>query len=178
MANWTSLREANKARDIEWTGGTLHDYTWRGCELGGEVGEVITEVLHADLWDRRTSHLLPELSDVVICVDLTGMTLGLEPLPIHSAGSLGVAGLDRDALRLGHHVLLMQNAIKKLERERRGWPGSRAERVDVHNGLRYIMGRIGLYASYCKVDLKQGVMDTFNATSRKVGLTTFLTDLV
>jgi hypothetical protein len=103
--------------------------------------------------------------------------MGLPEIPIFAQGSLSVAGLDRDALKTGHQVLLLQNDLKKVERERRGWRGSRVDVEDIYRRLTNLMGKIGLYAGYCNIDLRAEVIAKFNETSRKVGLTTLLTSL-
>lgn len=173
MANYSSLREANVARNIEWTGGqSIEDYTWRGCELGGEVGEVVDLLSGTAGYDGAA--LLEELADVVICIDLAGMTLGIREIPIFSQGSIGLGGIVREAYLIARHVLLMQNDFKKLERERRGWPGSRAKMEDMELRLMFLMGRIGCIASYYRLNLAEGTARKFNATSHKVGLVTRL----
>ena len=174
MANYNTLREANIARNIEWTGNqSIEDFTWRGCELVGEVGEV-AEVLtrHTpNAWNSK-DELADELADSVICIDLTRMTLGLPEQTIFAQGSF--THVEREALRLLREVAAIANLIKKLERERRGWPGSRANLEDVDRMLQNLMGRLGLVAFYYSLDLNEATARKFNATSHKVGLVTRL----
>jgi NTP pyrophosphatase (non-canonical NTP hydrolase) len=78
------LREANIVREQEWGGGKL-DMSFRGNELAGEVGEAcnIIKKLERERLGIRGSRasvgqLAEELADVVICVDLIAMAVGLD----------------------------------------------------------------------------------------------------
>jgi hypothetical protein len=172
MANWDNLRKANVARDIEWAGG-IRDYTWRACELAGEIGEIRDAVGTHQSWDKRETHILPELADGVICIDLTAMTLGLPEVPIHSAGIIS-GSIVSFADSMGLFSLRLCNVLKKLERERRGWPGSRETKERAGIMLTGLMGNLGLMADYYHLDLRAGTAAKFNETSNKVGLTTRL----
>jgi NTP pyrophosphatase (non-canonical NTP hydrolase) len=170
-----TLREANVARSDEWTKGQgIDDFTWRGSELGGEIGEVCEIIARRDAYDRR-DELAEELADGVITIDLAGWTMGFEPIPPnYAAGSIPVGGLMMEAGHLAINTLKLLNDIKKLERERRNWAGSRVEPAEVETRLRYIAGRLGTIAGYCKIDLLTATEAKFNATSVKVGLATRL----
>lgn len=171
---FNSLREANVARDVEWTKGeSVADYTWRGCELGGEFGEIVELLVARHAFDALPA-LAEELADGVICIDLVGMTMGFEPIPIFAAGSMPVGGLRDEATRLATYALLLLNSIKKMERERRGWVGSRAEPAKVEDALHFLMGRLGTIAGYCRINLTAATEAKFNATSIKNGLVTRL----
>lgn len=178
MAIFKTLREANEARNIEWTGNqSIEDHTWRGCELGGEIGEAVEEIVtlhNGAVTSAGLFRLGSELADGVICIDLARMTLGLPPLPIVSLGTIGLRGVEHEAFLLARGVLRLQNLLKKTERERRGWPGSRADMYEVDAILQGLNGKLGLFASYYRVDLAKAVAATFNATSEKVGLVTRL----
>lgn len=102
---YTTLREANRVRQAEWTGGQEVDILWRGNELGGEVGEAL-------------------------------------------------------------------NVVKKLARERRGWPGSRATVDELAAELADVVICADLLAMTENIDLDAAVAAKFNATSEKVGLAT------
>lgn len=173
---YNTLRAANVARNIEWTAGaSIEDYTWRGCELAGEVGEVVELFDRGDsaAWNRKVE-LAEELADVVICIDLSAMTLGLPEVPIHSSGFIERAGPSIFARNVGGQVLLLLNDFKKLERERRGWPGSRSSLEYIERRLHRLMGQIGLLAAYYHIELRDFTEAKFNATSEKVGLATRL----
>lgn len=84
MNTYTSLRDANAARDKEWGCGKL-DLSFRGNELAGEVGEacnVIKKLERERLGiqgSRDTlEHLAEELADVVICADLIAIQAGVD----------------------------------------------------------------------------------------------------
>lgn len=67
------------------------------------------------------------------------------------------------------------NVIKKLERERHGWRGSRAELTDLAEELADVVICADLCAVTAGIDLAAAAVAKFNATSEKVGLTTKLT---
>lgn len=86
MTTYASLRDANVARDIEWRGDAAPlTLTFRATELAGETGEacnVIKKLERERLGipgSRDTlEHLAEELADVVICIDLIAMDLGID----------------------------------------------------------------------------------------------------
>lgn len=67
-----------------------------------------------------------------------------------------------------------QNVIKKLERERLGWRGSRASLDELAQELADVVICADLCAVTAGIDLGAAVVAKFNATSEKVGLTTKL----
>lgn len=76
---YTTLREANIARATEWQGDKV-DASFRGNELGGEVGEALNVIKKLErqrlgIKGSRDSveHLAEELADVIICTDLIAM---------------------------------------------------------------------------------------------------------
>lgn len=66
------------------------------------------------------------------------------------------------------------NVIKKLERERMGWVGSRATLTQLGEELADVIICVDLIAMDYGLDLWELVERKFNATSEKVGLTTRL----
>lgn len=83
--NYKDLREANIARNKEWAKGQTMSLSFRGNELAGEVGEAcnILKKLERERMGiagsrASMSDLVEELADVIICVDLIGMSLGLD----------------------------------------------------------------------------------------------------
>lgn len=84
--SFESLREANITRNIEWDIGTEKvSLAFRGNELAGEVGEAcnILKKLERERIGIRGSRATPEqlaeeLADVIICVDLIAMQLGID----------------------------------------------------------------------------------------------------
>lgn len=82
------LRRANIARDREMTGGAgnVFSLSFRGNELAGETGEACNILKKLDreklgiVGSRATKEqLIEELSDIIICVDLICMDLGIKP---------------------------------------------------------------------------------------------------
>ncbi len=75
-------------------------------------------------------------------------------------------------LELGGEAGEVQNVIKKLERERLGWRGSRDTIAHLAEELADVIICCDLIASHYGIDLGASVIDKFNATSEKVGLNT------
>lgn len=82
--DFPKLRTANAARSEEWTRGEVVPLTFRGNELAGEVGEAcnIIKKLERERLGYRGSRttaeaLAEELADIVICVDLIAMDMGI-----------------------------------------------------------------------------------------------------
>lgn len=124
---WTlaDLRHATIDRQAEWcANGDTPDLSFRGLELGGEVGEAAEVALQA----------------LVL------------------------------AMRVGRSC----NTVKKMERERHGWTGSRATLDDLAQELSDVIICADLVAHTAGIDLMEAVRNKFNATSKKVGLKTIL----
>src|SRR5690606_9480134 len=66
------------------------------------------------------------------------------------------------------------NIIKKLERERHGWRGSRATREQLADELADVVHTAVLCAITAGLDLEPAVVAKFNATSEKNGLAVML----
>ncbi len=67
-----------------------------------------------------------------------------------------------------------QNVIKKLERERHGWRGSRDTVEHLAEELGDVIHCAVLCAITAGIDLEPAVISKFNGTSEKNGLSTFL----
>lgn len=83
--DFDELRKANEQRHTEWANGESLPLSFRGVELAGEVGEACNEIkklARKDLGLRGgkddLSGLCEELADVLICVDLIAMDLGID----------------------------------------------------------------------------------------------------
>jgi NTP pyrophosphatase (non-canonical NTP hydrolase) len=61
------------------------------------------------------------------------------------------------------------NVVKKLERERLGYPGSRATMEDLADELADVIIYADLLAETCGIDLGRAVSEKFNKTSDKLG---------
>lgn len=82
---YTTLREANVARQREWDSGGEITPAFRGNELAGEVGEACNVIKKLErerlgiVGSRDTvDHLAQELADVIICADLIAMEYGID----------------------------------------------------------------------------------------------------
>lgn len=80
------------------------------------------------------------------------------------------AGIMFDALELGGEVGELLNVVKKLEREDRGWRGSRASEQDFADECADVLICLDKLARRRGVDLAAATVAKFNATSEKVGL--------
>lgn len=91
MLMFTSLRDANIARQREWFGhaerSENEDMLFRAVELGGEVGEalnmvkkIVRERIGAAGSRIDVEDLADELADIVICVDLLAIAAGIDNL--------------------------------------------------------------------------------------------------
>lgn len=87
VAGWTlaDLRQCNIDRQADWCPDQVPDLSFRGNELGGEVGEALNVIKklererHGWRGSRDTlEHLAEELADVVICADLAALTAGVD----------------------------------------------------------------------------------------------------
>jgi NTP pyrophosphatase (non-canonical NTP hydrolase) len=83
--NFKTLRNANATRQAEWDPSDQITLAYRGNELAGEVGEAcnVLKKLERERIGIRGSRatkeqLAEELADVVICVDLIAMQLGID----------------------------------------------------------------------------------------------------
>lgn len=74
------------------------------------------------------------------------------------------------ATELGGECGEVLNVCKKIERERRGWRGSRATIEDLADELADVVICADLLALTEGIDLNAAVVRKFNATSEKVGL--------
>jgi len=80
------------------------------------------------------------------------------------------AGIMFDALELGGEVGELLNVVKKMEREDRGWRGSRAAPDDFADECADVLICLDKLARRKGVDLADATARKFNATSDKVGL--------
>ena len=62
------------------------------------------------------------------------------------------------------------NVIKKLERERHGWAGSRDIREHLVEELADVIICADLVAMAAEIDLAAAIKDKFNTTSKKIGV--------
>ena len=79
-----------------------------------------------------------------------------------------------DLIKLSIAAGRCSNTIKKLERERHGWPGSRASVEALADELADVWISADLVALKYGIDMNEAVARKFNKTSEKVGLNTRL----
>ena len=80
------------------------------------------------------------------------------------------AGIMFDALELGGEVGELLNIVKKLDREERGWRGSRADPAGFADECADVLICLDKLARRQDVDLEAVTIAKFNGTSDKVGL--------
>lgn len=85
MTEYTTLRAANAARQLEWDADNQITAAYRGNELAGEVGEAcnVIKKLERERMGIRGSRasvaeLADELADVLICADLIALHYGID----------------------------------------------------------------------------------------------------
>lgn len=85
MTEYTTLRAANAARQLEWDADNQITAAYRGNELAGEVGEAcnVIKKLERERMGIRGSRasvaeLADELADVLICADLIALQYGID----------------------------------------------------------------------------------------------------
>lgn len=172
---FSTLREANLARQAEWdTGGNI-DLSYAGNELAGEVGELIQATV--DLLNGSDNFVAfeEEIGDVIICCDLIAMRLE-RPLETDIVFD-GHVVVDNEDLKdlliyLALEVGNVSNTIKKRERERFGMVGARGSLDDLVRNLSEIVRTVHLIGEYYGKFAGGCVASKFNLTSAKYGLAT------
>lgn len=89
IREYPTLRSANIARQKEWTRGVSVSLSYKGLEMAGEAGEACNEIKKLEretlgMPGSRSSRerVAEELADVIICVDLIALELGID---LHAA---------------------------------------------------------------------------------------------
>lgn len=187
---WHACSGCHEAEDGHETGpysSVLKCYTGSGCYECGGIGAVwragFNEV-DLSLLDQQITDQAPEeaLADLKRQLADLGARAGL------SFGVLQRACVARNvewhgddqpsllfkATDLGGEVGEALNVVKKLAREREGWPGSRATVDDLADELADVV-ICAMHVANCEgIDLGAAVVRKFNATSQKLGLNTIL----
>jgi len=83
--DFQTLRQANQQRHEEWANGAEVSLAFRGLELAGEAGEVCNELKKLERsrlgmvgGKDGLADVAEELADVLVCVDLVAMDLGID----------------------------------------------------------------------------------------------------
>lgn len=173
---FSTLREANDARQREWdTGGNI-DLSYAGNELAGEAGELIQTVVDLLNGSENYEAFREEIGDVIICCDLIALRLGrplCTMLNTHVAEAAADPALVKDLLiDLALEIGNVSNTIKKQERARFGMVGARGSIDDLMRNLFEIVEIVHAIASLFGEQAKSCVASKFNLTSTKYGLAT------
>lgn len=165
MTYYTTLREANIARQAEWDAGNAITLTYRANELAGEMGEAcnVIKKLERERLGIRGSRatllqLAEELADVVICADLTAMT-ACEDMEMNTGFPVGLSR-ETAPLYLVHKVGRLCYLIESS--------------LPVTGGCLAVERAARAVANFYGIDLDAAVVAKFNATSEKVSLATRL----
>lgn len=163
--------------------------------MNAETNDIV-ERLRTWIWDQREKHgddlvaLSPAFDLILNKID----ELAAEALALQGAGwqpglvELRAANVARQAVwcpeqvpdlsfrgnELAGEVGEACNVIKKLERERLGWKGSRDTVAHLGEELADIIICTDLVALSAGIDLASAVVGKFNSTSEKVGIPVFL----
>lgn len=175
---YTTLREANAVRELEWDSGGKLDGSFYANEMAGEVGEAI-EVAQDYLLSGinsgySRSDLADELADVVICINLLAHKFGIVPPEPDASGFETATSSEHALLDLVIYTGKACNLTKKLERERLGLAGSRATVEELAVELGAALWQTHYIAWVFAVRLDVAVAVKFNKTSEKVGLATMM----
>lgn len=161
------LRKANIARDLEWNPDQKCDLNFWGVELAGEVGEAcnIIKKLERERLGMRGSRatvqdLADELADVIICVDLLALSVGMFADPKERLTWLK----NKSLAKLGNEMAAASGMINHIVVS-----GNNAMLTSM---LCILIQRTDLIARSQKIDLELAVKTKFNATSEKYKLTT------
>lgn len=162
IETYSTLREANLARQKEWDAGNQISVDYRCNELGGEIGEAcnVIKKLERERLGIRGSRativqLAEELADGVICIDLLGMSMDQRTV---------LPGDLRDFHRstisaLGRHLLWCLGELCFS-------PG--------YGNMAEIVTCLYAIAARENIDLDRAVAEKFNKTSEANGLKTRL----
>jgi NTP pyrophosphatase (non-canonical NTP hydrolase) len=168
MTAYSTLREANLARQAEWDAGNQITRAYRADELAGEMGEAcnVIKKLERERMGIRGSHdtvahLAEELADIVICADLVAMDARSE-LQTNTGWPAGIVTGDEWGTFLAVCVGRLCNNILFEKKRYLTVPCMDVERAARGAAMHY------------GIDLDAAVQAKFNATSEKVGLATRL----
>ncbi len=189
MSIYETLRAANSTRQKEWDVSSAITLAFRGNELLGESGEAANVIKKLDrerigLAGSRatTNQLAEELADIIICTDLVAMHLEIglaaaiaverEHWPLWSDPAERELSFFGNLMgRLVGQVCAM---VDVLERQSHLPKEDRTPIVD----RPFILARLCLsveeIAQRVGLNVDHAIIDKFNATTRKVGLTTFI----
>lgn len=179
MPDYSTLREANYARHVEWMSGAVAPLplSFRGNELAGEAGELAEVLLmkwakYSNYRAQWREHLAEELGDNVICCDLICFDVGV-PLSIPVITGSTTAPDSMLLAGLLERVGKLCNSIKKYERTRIGIAGGiPLNPVAIQERAYNVLQDVARIAHSEGVDLDVAVARKFNLTSAKNKLTT------
>lgn len=182
MNNYDTIREANTVRQHEWDPGNhARDLFWRVNELAGETGELcnVLKKLHRERCGMPGSRatkddLAEEAADVLICIDLLAIDYGVDAQDIQSLADVMLEHADRDETLVQRGTTLARclgRVCDTLDGEDDGPDGNVAQMASRLGALQANVLRL---AHAEGIDMLVAVANKFNATTHKMGLTTFL----
>lgn len=166
--NMLALRRANVTRQKEWDNSdTKADLAFWGVELAGEVGEAcnIIKKLERERLGMRGSRatvqdLAEELADVIICVDLVALWIGV----IADPKEIPIATKNKALTMLGNEMAAASGMVNHLI--------ANNMMPTLTSMLCILVNRVELIAQSQKISLDVVVKAKFNSTSEKYNLQT------
>lgn len=173
------LQIANAIRQKEWDVNGDIDLFYRGNELAGEAGEACNVMKKLDRerlgirGSRSTqAELAEELADVVICSSLIAMAVGIDLAEEYGLGSFPRFNNKDVSLSQRGNALAVKTGLV-------------CDRISDGEFLSFSKAKLGIeLANLCRyvavigasedIDMNLAVAAKFNATTRKVDLTTFM----
>lgn len=181
MTNFAEkLRLANRARAAIWHPDTPITLQWRVNELMGEIGEVcnVLKKFHREelklVGSRDTiPHLAEELADVVICIDLLGLTVHSTPQGAYvRTPGLPLMG---DPSSMGCCLMAAATPFSQLAMMAADQRDNMDGKYLLWKAMQITLGVVSFIADHYGIDLPSAVTEKFNATSEKVGIDVHLT---
>lgn len=180
--NYQTLRDANAVRQHEWDPGNhARDLFWRANELAGETGELcnVLKKIHRERCGVAGSRavlndLAEEAADVLICIDLLALDYGVSDTDIQSFADhvMGQHGhLDGTLVERGTMITRCLGRVCDVLYEDDGPDGHHDEMAA---RLGALQANILILARTEGINMLVAVANKFNATTHKMGLTTFL----
>ena len=176
---FSSLHEANVARDKEWNPGNKLSLYFRANELfgeGGELGNILKKLEREDLGlvgsrSERTA-MVEEMADVVICCYLIALHTNIE-MDRKIASS---KPMEDDLSNYSRAGTMLANRIGSVCGFVEHHPEVRTslDQILLADKLAAVVGLIYRLAEQNGIAIDRAIADKFNKTSVKRGLTVFM----
>lgn len=195
----TALRNANLVRDVEWNSAAERiSIAWRANEFAGELGELANlvkkiarvrmKLKHAPVDENALlSQAADELADVLICLDLLAMDLGLNTRDIllksldsrkapHGIERMSLSYVSASLVATAYYIVCMAERIEALQLGLASpGPSKEDQCIDfIRQSIPSFLSAWVVLGAMLKIDWRQAIPAKFNATSQKHGLATMM----